>query len=778
MAERARVHVRGTVQGVGFRPHVYRIARENDLGGWVINNTEGVVLEVEGQPAAIAAFVRDLQAKAPPLAVIESVEVAAVPPIGERDFRIGPSEAREGEFVPISPDVATCPDCQRELFDPSDRRHGYPFINCTNCGPRFTIVQDVPYDRPRTTMRVFPMCPDCEREYHDPTDRRFHAQPDACARCGPSLTLVDRAGQPLPLAPSPDGLDPSTPVVQRAAEALAAGLVLAIRGVGGFHLACDATNAEAVRTLRERKRRVDKPFAVMAADLAAARAFCEVSDAEAGLLDSAPRPIVLLRRRGSPEARRIAEAVAPRNRNLGVMLPYAPLQYLLLDAVAKILPAPVALVMTSGNLSEEPIATGNQEALDRLADLADLFLLHNREIHVRCDDSVARVFRGRPTLLRRSRGYVPAPVKLKRKLGEVLACGAELKNTFCLTRDDYAFLGQHIGDLENLETYESYRAAIEHMERIFRISPTVVAHDLHPDYLSTRYARERVAASGGRLRAVGVQHHQAHVASCLVENAVEGPTIGVAFDGTGYGTDGGIWGGEFFVGEYARLERVGHLAYVGLPGGDAAVRRPARMALSYLRAAFGADLPGYLPLLGRVSSAERRVVLRQLETGLNSPPTSSVGRLFDAVSAILDVRDDVNYEGQAAIELEMLADESEASGYAWQPVERDGALVLQPADLIRQVVADARSGVPREKIAARFHNAVAGGVIAVCEGLRARHGLDRVALSGGVYQNAYLLGRTLDGLEALGFTVYTHRLVPPNDGGIALGQAAIAAEAS
>ena len=823
VASRARIVVRGTVQGVGFRPHVYRLAQAHQLGGWVVNTTEGVVVDVEGDDDELASFVAEVRSQAPPLAVVEEVELTYLPLAGQRTFAIRASQSQDGQFVPISPDVATCDDCRRELFDPADRRYRYPFINCTNCGPRFTIVEDIPYDRPRTTMRVFAMCPDCAREYHDPADRRFHAQPNACPRCGPRLWLVDREGRPVPAEDVPPPPlerggseggasshagdqertdNPSYRAIRWAAWLLAEGAIVAVRGVGGFHLACDATNPAAVATLRERKRRVDKPFAIMSPDLETVESYCLVGDAERQLLESPARPIVLLRRReepsppAPPSLRRkgvssplprgeggrgirsglpIAPEVAPANRNLGVMLPYSPLHHLLLDEFRRLRPAPAALVLTSGNVSEEPLAVGNAEALERLRDLADYFLLHDREIRTRCDDSVARVFRGRPTLLRRSRGYAPAPVRLKRHLGAVLACGAELKNTFCLTRDNYAFLSQHVGDIENLETYESFRSAVEHFERLFRIEPEAVAYDLHPDYLSTQYAQERLAASDGRLRGVAVQHHHAHVASCMVENFLEGPVIGVAFDGTGYGADGAVWGGELLVGDYAGFRRAGHLAYIPLPGGDLAIRRPIRMALSYLRAAFGEegfDLP--LPALRRAPADEVRAVRRQLAAGLNAPPTSSVGRLFDGVAALLGVREAVNYEGQAAIELEMLADEGVEEAYEWLPTLEGEALVYDPAPLIRKVVADDLAGVPRPTIAARFHNAVAAMVVVACAEIRARTGLGRVCLSGGVFQNGYLLGRALDGLEAAGFEVYTHRLVPPNDGGVALGQAAIA----
>jgi hydrogenase maturation protein HypF len=807
--QRVQITIRGTVQGVGFRPHVYRCAQTHGILGWVINNTEGVVIDAEGDPDRLRRFVDDVRTTAPPLAIIDEVEVAPLPVVGYTEFAIRSSEARDGLAVPVSADVGTCDDCLRELLDPADRRYQYPFTNCTNCGPRFTIVEDVPYDRPRTTMRVFQMCPDCQREYDDPADRRFHAQPNACPVCGPSVSLLDRDGKVLLAGRSGGaGASPDIAVIRRAAEMLAEGKVLAIRGIGGFHLACDATNPIAVATLRERKRRVDKPFAILALDVASAAQWCEVSESERALLESPARPIVLLRRR-SDIASPIADAVAPGNRSLGVMLPYTPLHHLLMREFRRVVPHPafgtplppsgrgvggegqpappfhvvergpggeVALVLTSGNVSEEPIARDNAEAVERLGDLADAFLVHNREIHIRCDDSVARVFRGRPTLIRRSRGFAPSPVRLRRNLGQILACGAELKNTFCLTRDNYAFISQHIGDLENYETYESYTTAIEHFERLFRVEPGMIAYDLHPEYLSTRYALERVEASAGRLIGVAVQHHEAHFASCMVEHGLEGLAIGVAFDGTGYGHDGAVWGGEVFVGGYEGMARAAHLGYVRLPGGDLAVRRPARMALSHLLAAYGPDRLPALSVIAGMSADEASAVRGQVASGLNSLLTSSVGRLFDAVAAILDVRDEVNYEGQAAIELEALADERDESCYEWPLTPgADGCLIADPAEVIRHVVADALAGRERRSIAARFHNSVARLVVSVCETLRARDGLDRVCLSGGVFQNALLLGRTIDWLEAAGFEVFTQRLVPPNDGGICLGQAAIAA---
>jgi len=760
MAIRAQVVVRGIVQGVGFRPFVYRLAREHGLGGWVLNSTQGVVIEVEGERERIEGFLGQLQAEPPPQALIEKVETSLLPPVGYSSFVIEAS--RDGnEFVLISPDICICPDCLRELRDPHDRRYRYPFINCTNCGPRFTIISDIPYDRPKTTMRVFAMCPRCDREYHDPGDRRFHAQPNACPVCGPRVTLAANGARP-----------PRTPdePIETARRLLAEGDIVSVKGLGGFHLACDATNPQAVATLRGRKHRVDKPFAVMSLDVETVRRYCEVQEGEAQLLESSARPIVLLRRR--PDCP-IAPEVAPGNSYLGVMLPYTPLHYLLLGGVGEpSLPSPLALVMTSGNMSEEPIAIGNQEAHQRLSVLADYFLLHDRDIHVRCDDSVTRLFHGKEAILRRSRGYAPFPVRLNLELAEILACGAELKNTFCLTKGTYAFLSQHIGDMENYETFASYQSSIQHFQGLFRVEPRTVAYDLHPNYLATRYALELAEERG--LRKVPVQHHHAHVASCMAENGVTEPVIGVAFDGTGYGSDGRIWGGEFLLADYCRFRRLAHFQYVPLPGGEAAIKRPYRMAVSHLLSAFGEEaLELSLALWSMLEPGELALVRRLMTAGVNSPLTSSCGRLFDAVSALAGVRGVVNYEGQAAIELEMLAGEGVDDAYDWRLLRR-APMVIDPAPLLRGVVADLLAGVEVGVISARFHNTIAAIVADVCRAARQKTGVGRVALSGGCFQNVYLLGRTVDALERGGFQVFIHHLVPANDGGIALGQAVVA----
>jgi hydrogenase maturation protein HypF len=766
---RTAVRVEGVVQGVGFRPFVYTLATGLGLTGLVGNDLDGVFVEVEGPLAAVSEFLLLLERDAPPLARIERVTTRAITPRRSASFAIaaseaaappGPDGAAGRRRTLVSADTATCADCLRELIDPADRRFGYPFINCTNCGPRFTIVRDVPYDRPLTTMAAFAMCEQCAAEYHDPADRRFHAQPTCCPACGPRLALLDPAGNAL------DG-EPLT----RAAELLRQGRVLAVKGLGGYHLAADATCEEAVALLRARKHREDKPFAVMAADLTAARRLAEVDTAAAGLLTSPARPIVLLPRRAEAD---LAAATAPGNRQLGIMLPYTPLHHLLLAAAAQDRQAGQAasrpMVLTSGNVSDEPIVYRDEEALARLGGIADAFVVHDRAIHIRTDDSVARAFRGRPMLLRRSRGYVPEPVVVASGFPRhVLACGAELKNTFCLARDRYVFVSHHIGDLENAETLRSFTEGIEHFRRLFDVDPQVVAHDLHPEYLSTKYAVELAETSPVRLE--GVQHHHAHIASCLADNGADGPVIGVAFDGTGFGTDDTIWGGEFLAADLTGFERGGHLAPVPMPGGAAAIRQPWRMAAAYLGAS-----AEHLDVARR-HQASWPAILAMARRGVNSPPTSSAGRLFDAAAAILGVRDAINYEGQAAVELEQLADPAETGAYP-AALEAGHPFQARGSDLLHGVIDDLTSGVPAPVIAARFHHGVAALIEAGCLAMRDRYGLDAVALSGGVFQNLLLLHATVGRLEARGFRVLVHSRVPCNDGGISLGQAVVAAARS
>jgi hydrogenase maturation protein HypF len=735
---RRQIRIRGIVQGVGFRPFVYNLARRLGLAGYVLNSSAGVMVEVEGAPDALDRFVESVRGEAPPLARIEEILVVEIDPLGERDFAIRESQTQEGEFVLVSPDVATCPDCYRDFSDPLNRRYGYAFTNCTNCGPRYTIIQDIPYDRPNTTMAGFRMCAACQAEYDDPGNRRFHAQPNACAECGPQL---------------------SAPIAE-AQRHLSDGLILAIRGLGGFHLACDPRNDRAVRLLRERKRRSDKPLALMARDLAAVEMFCVVSDDDRRALTSPRRPIVILPSR--PDSG-ISATVSPGNNTIGVMLPYTPLHHLLFAG------APYdALVMTSGNLSEEPIVTANPEALERLRPLADWFLLHNRDIFMRADDSVVRTFEGVERVLRRSRGFVPQAIDLGMEVAEILACGAELKNTFCLSKGRYAVLSQHIGDMENYETLVFFEETLANLKKLFRVEPRAVAHDLHPQYLSTQFA-QRIP----ELPKIGVQHHHAHVASCMAENGLRGKVIGVALDGTGYGTDGKIWGGEFLVADYSGFERRAHLRYVPLAGGDAAVRQPWRPSLAYLADTFGpgAEFPE-LALWRDVPETQRRLVRSMIAQGVNTIETSSCGRLFDAVASVIGLRQQISFEGQAAIELETIAADGVADAY---PFSLAGDTVdFRPA--IERIVGEVRASIPAPVIAARFHNTVAEAVVEVCRRLRAEERLNRVCLSGGTFQNMKLLARTLAGLQRLDFEVFIHAQIPPNDGGIALGQAVIATE--
>ncbi len=753
MRVRLRITVEGIVQGVGFRPFVHVLASSLHLAGMVGNDSAGVFVEVEGSEAAVDAFVARLESEAPPLAVIERVETARVASTGDTEFFIVESERGGEHQTLVSPDIATCDDCLRELFDSSDRRFRYPFINCTNCGPRFTIVRDVPYDRAFTTMAGFVMCAECGREYHDPSNRRFHAQPVCCPACGPSLRLIANDGAPLPGDP-----------LLGAVALLRDGGVVAIKGLGGYHLAVLAISETAAAALRARKHREDKPFAVMVRDLETARQLCEVDETEEQLLLSIRRPIVLVQRRpDGGSTRPIAPSVAPGNRLLGLMLPYTPVHHL----IARELDAP--LVLTSGNVSDEPIVYLDEAALQRLSGIADAFLTHDRPIHVRTDDAVVLSRRGRQAVVRRSRGFVPQPITVRDAFRrQVLACGAELKNTFCLGKGRRVFLSHHIGDLENYETLCSFAEGVEHFERFFDIRPEVVAHDLHPEYLSTKYATELTG-----IELVGVQHHHAHVASCLADNGEVGPVIGVACDGLGYGVDGSLWGGEFLVADLVSFTRVGHLRPVPMPGGTAAIKEPWRMAAVYLDAAFGRELPRGLGVAVRHGHLWEKILAVSRSSRL-SPTTSSAGRLFDAVASLMGLRDRVNYEGQAAVELEQVADPTERSTYRIE-IEGTEPFLVPGAEIVRRVALDLLARVAEPVVAARFHNAVADALVEGCERIRESTGIDRVALSGGVFQNRLLAGRTADGLQQRGFGVLEHARVPTNDGGISLGQAVVAA---
>jgi hydrogenase maturation protein HypF len=756
--------------------------------GWVLNDASGVTIEIEGPTGAVDAFRRRLTGEAPPLSSIDSCEASEVATDGAVRFEIRESARGDRPTALVSPDTATCADCLRELLSPTDRRYRYPFINCTNCGPRFTIIRGIPYDRPYTTMAGFEMCAPCRAEYEDPLDRRFHAQPNACPDCGPSVRLLDRDRR---FVEGPGGKGGAGPVA-RTARALRDGAIVAVKGLGGYHLACTAADEVAVCRLRDRKHREDKPFAVMVPDLATAHRLVMLGGPEPALLADRARPIVLARRRAGAA---IADAVAPGHRDLGLMLPYTPLHHLLLAD------AGVPLVMTSGNVSDEPIAYRDDDALERLADIADLFLLHDRPIHVRTDDSVVRVVdvagERHPLMLRRSRGYVPDPVPLPGPTPRpVVACGAHLKNTFTLAAERRAWVGHHIGDLENYETLRSFEGGVAHFERLFEVRPEVLVHDLHPEYLSTKYARRRAEAEG--LETFGVQHHHAHLAACLAEHGVGGPALGVIYDGTGLGTDGAVWGGEFLAGDAAAFERAAHLWPVRLPGGEAAIRQPWRMACAWLCAVAdeddsggeggGADPKPPEWWNGRVDSDQWRAVVHLARSGVASPVTTSAGRLFDAVSALCGVRLEVTYEGQAAIELEMIASEAGSSrptgekrdeGVYPLPLRRpDGAPArLDARALIRAVVADLAAGIEPGRVARRFHLSFADSTAAACAEEAERRGLRTAVLSGGVFQNVLLLERVASRLAELGLEPLIPRRLPPNDGGISYGQAAVFAAA-
>jgi len=749
--DRRAIIVRGLVQGVGFRPFVYRLAQRFDLRGFVRNQTGGVWIEVEGEGEAISRFLANLTTEPPSTAQIEDVRCESRLPVGDPNFRIEPSEADGGPVV-INPDLATCDACLTELFNPSDRRYRYPFLNCTQCGPRLTIVLAFPYDRERTTMAGFPMCRACRAEYDDPVDRRFHAQPTACPVCGPRLSLVDESGH---LRSTSDPLADAVAAVQ-------AGQIVAVKGLGGFHLACDAGNEAAVAELRRRKHRDEKPFAVMVADAAGANRLAEVSDAEATLLHDQRRPIVLLRKR---VAARLAMGVAPRNPAVGLMLPYTPLHHLLLHDVGG------PLVMTSGNRSDEPIAFEDADALARLRGIADLFLTHDRPIHLRADDSVTRWVAGDELPVRRSRGYAPVPIRLPRPCPEpTLAVGGQLKSAFALGRGRQATLGHHLGDLDHAEAFRAFSAAVSHYERLFGFTPAVLVHDLHPDYASTRYA---IGRDDVRHR-LAVQHHHAHLASCLAENVLDEPAIGVIFDGSGYGTDGTIWGGEFLIGDCRSVRRAAHLRPVAMPGGEQAVREPWRMALSYLIDA-GVDPAVLTPAVPDAAIRTTRQILARRSL---APLTSSAGRLFDAIAAIIGIRHRVSYEGQAAIELEGLAANADLDPDGKYPFEWTGGAdgwVIDCRPLIERVARDVTAGQLTTLIARRFHTTMAEIVVGTCNRLRVETGLSLVALSGGVFQNALLFEEAASRLRTGGFRVCRHRRVPAGDGGLCLGQLAVAA---
>jgi hydrogenase maturation protein HypF len=775
---RLRLEVRGAVQGVGFRPFVFRLAEELALPGWVLNDARGVFIEVEGPRATLESFRERIVADRPPHAIVQSVEAAWLSPAGYRSFEIRHSEEAGAKTALVLPDLATCPECLAEVLDPAARRHGYPFANCTNCGPRFTILYALPYDRPNTTMRGFPMCTACRAEYEEPRDRRFHAQPIACAKCGPVIALWDAAGGEVARRDE---------AVEAAARVLREGRILALKGLGGFHLMCDARDGAAVERLRQRKLRIGKPFALMVADLDQARTLCEVPELAARWLASPEAPILLLpRRRGSTDeaggrgaaAVSAAPEVAPGNPNLGVMLPATPLHHLLLHACG------FPVVATSGNLTDEPICTNEYRALERLGGIADYFLVHDRPIERHMDDSVGWIVRGELRLLRRARGFAPLPVTLERALPVVLGVGPHLKNTVALAVGRQVFVSQHIGDLETPEAMGAFERVIADFQRLYEVRPAAVAHDLHPDYLSTRWALSG-AAGGDEVRRIGVQHHHAHLAACLAENGIEGRALGVTWDGTGYGSDGTIWGGEFLLGDASSFERVAHLRPFRLPGGEAAVHEPRRTALGLLREIHGKVAPAVLPApcTGWFSESELATLGRMLDGGLNSPVTTSLGRLFDGVAALLGLRTRVTFEGEAAMALEWVADPAERGAYPVDSTRRStahrggeaagpgGPLIVDWAPLLAGVIEDLGRGVAREVVAARFHNGLVRAALDVAKAV----GEERVALSGGCFQNRLLTERLGAALEEAGHTVLLHRQVPPGDGGVSLGQVVVAA---
>ncbi|MFN3741817.1 MAG: carbamoyltransferase HypF [Anaerolineales bacterium] len=770
------VYVRGVVQGVGFRPFVYNLATQLQLRGWVRNTSAGVEMLLCGPGERLRQFIENLHTQAPPLARIEDVQITPETSLPElQEFTIHESLAQESAFQPVAADVAICADCERELLDPNDRRYLYPFITCTHCGPRFTIIRDLPYDRPLTTMADFPLCEQCAQEYHNPSDRRFHAQPIACPKCGPMVQFCSPGCEREVLH-----MSLQLEAILSARRWLRLGKILAIKGLGGFHLACDATHPQAVAALRRRKGRAEKPFALMAADLATIERFCEVSAAERELLLSRQRPIVLLRKREGIDL----PGIAPGLDRLGIMLPYTPLHLVLLnqhDPRLRREAVPPLLVMTSGNLSEEPIAIDNEEAWQRLHPLVDAFLIHNRPIQARCDDSVVSVASAEgktfPVFLRRSRGYAPEAIQLPFSSVPLLAVGGELKNTFCLVRERYAFLSAHIGDLENYETFQAFEQAVRHFEHLFRVSPQRLACDLHPTYLSTRYARERAEAEF--LPLIQVQHHHAHIAACMAEAGLaEGGVIGLAYDGTGYGIDGHIWGGEVLLASYTSFERAAHPEYLPLPGGDAAIRHPWRIAYAYLLT-LGLETED-LPFLSTIPPQARRVVRAQWEQGINLSLTSSLGRLFDAVAALCGIRNQVNYEAQAAMELEVQARRwmEAAPPYPYLIEIQDGQMVWRLRPTFEALLHDLRHGLSAGEIGARFHRTVLAWTFETCKRVREVHHLDQVALSGGVWQNEILLENAIAGLKKQGFRVYWPRRTPFNDGALCLGQAAVAAHQS
>ncbi len=769
-----RIIITGIVQGVGFRPFIFNLADGFGLKGWVGNSDSNVIIEIDGDFQKASDFINEIKKSAPALSEIESIEYKEIEYQGFRNFEIRHSQKNSKGPVFISPDVATCCDCLREMKNKSDRRYKYPFINCTNCGPRFTIIKNIPYDRDKTTMECFEMCESCRKEYTKPSDRRYHAQPVSCHDCGPSLSVADETGKKI------SGINSSSDCIKYTADMVKKGYIVAIKGIGGYHLACDGLNKKAVDRLRFRKHRDDKPFAVMAKDLTTAEKYCAISPAERIILNSPASPIVLLER---TDFGILPDAIAHLNRYLGVMLPYTPIHHMLFAEEG----FPELLVMTSGNLSSEPIFYRDQEAMEGLQGIADTYLTNNREIYIRTDDSVTRVFRDKEYIIRRARGYVPKPVSINvhqlldlneaAQIPSVLACGGELKNVFCLNKGKNFYLSHHIGDLENESTNVAFRNGIEHFKRLFDISPQCIAYDLHPNYYSSQYA-----LSQRDIDKIAIQHHKAHIASCMAENRLKGDVIGVSFDGTGYGEDGNIWGGEFFTGGYYGFRRAGHMAYVMMPGGDSAVKHPWRMALSYLYSSEQGMIENIMEIAEKLPSFQNRskediiFTIKMLEKRINSPFTSSMGRFFDTVSALLGIKTDISYEGQAAIELEYYADLCCTDPYHFdiENAECEEEFTVNTSFIIKQIVNDILTGNGLEYISTRFHATIADIVLKGCLNIRSSNNLNNVVLSGGVFQNVTLLQITEDLLERQGFKVFVHSGVPANDGGISLGQSIMA----
>jgi hydrogenase maturation protein HypF len=746
--QRLRALIQGAVQGVGFRPFVFRLAAEMGLAGWVLNSAQGVFLEIEGDKPSLDSFLLRLQNEKPPQARIWSLEFSFLRPVGYERFEIRRSEDGGEKTASVLPEIAACQDCLSEILDPEDRHFLYPFTNCTNCGPRFTIIRELPYDRANTSMAAFLMCEDCRREYENPRDRRFHAQPTACPACGPALELRDERGESLAKGKA---------ALLKAAQAVREGRILALKGLGGFLLMVDARSEEAVKRLRERKLREEKPFALLMASLEQVKEHCQVSPLEERLLLSPESPILLLARR---EESAIAPAVAPGNPNLGVMLPYSPLHHLLMRE------AGFPVVATSGNRTDEPIVTDEKEALERLKGIADLFLVHNRPILRHCDDSVVRILLGREMVMRRARGYAPLPIHVKKRLPAILAVGAHLKNTIALSSGERVIISQHIGDLETPQAYRAFLAAVEDLQRLYDIKPEAAACDMHPDYLSSKYARSL------GLPLVEVQHHHAHLASCLAENEVEGPALGICWDGTGYGPDGSLWGSEFLIGDYAGCERAAHFLPLALPGGEKAIREPKRIALSMLYSLFGkvALERDDLEAVRNFTGAQREALLQMLQKGINSPLSCGIGRLFDGAAALIGLRQKATFEGQPAMELEFIADGQETSSYPFEIMEGK-PLAADWRPIISAIIDDLNHGLPKEIIARRFHNSLIEAAVEIASRLQ----IAKIVLSGGVFQNRILAEGIFQRLTERGFEVHLHQRVPPNDGGISLGQAMAAA---